>query len=84
MAKHTRHIAHLVASLRSMALVIAVLGGCGFYAGAQVIINGEKAFADGGSNLLLYSLPKSAFGEDFTAFVQVDTSSHWHNISIAG
>lgn len=84
MAKHIRHIAHLVASLRSMALVIAVLGGCGFYAGAQVIINGEKAFADGGSNLLLYSLPKSAFGEDFTAVVQVDTSSHWHNISIAG
>ena len=34
--------------------------------------------------MLLYSLPQSAFGDDFTAQVQVDTASHWHNITVAG
>ncbi len=77
------HISILAASLRSIALV-AVLAWCGFSGGAQVIINGVRVFADEGSNMLLYSLPREAFGSDFTAVVQVDTASHWHNITIAG
>ena len=77
------HISLLAASLRSIALVV-VLAWCGFSGGAQVIINGVRAFADEGSNMLLYSLPREAFGSDFTAVVQVDTASHWHNITIAG
>ena len=77
------HISLLAASLRSIALV-AVLAWCSFSGGAQVIINGVRAFADEGSNMLLYSLPREAFGSDFTAVVQVDTASHWHNITIAG
>lgn len=78
------YIARFAVWLRGMALVVAVLGACCFTAGAQVIINGVRAFADNGSNILLYSLPQSTFGTDFTAVVQVDTASHWRNISIAG
>ena len=73
----------MAASLRGMALA-AVLACCGFSVGAQVIINGVRAFSDEGSNMLLYSLPREAFGTDFTAVVQVDTASHWHNITVAG
>ena len=69
---------------RGMAIVVAVLGWCGLGAGAQVIINGVRAFADEGSNMLLYSVPQSTFGGDFTAAVQIDTASHWHNVTVAG
>ncbi|MBP5687694.1 MAG: CotH kinase family protein [Muribaculaceae bacterium] len=84
MDNYRRHIARIAAWLRGMALVVAMLCGCVFSAGAQVIINGVRAFTDEGSNMLLYSLPQSAFGDDFTAQVQVDTASHWHNITVAG
>lgn len=83
MDNNRSHISLLAASLRCMAIIV-VLAWCGFGAGAQVIINGVKAFADEGSNILLYSIPKSAFGSDFTAVVQVDTASQWHNITVAG
>lgn len=86
MDNYRGHIARLAALLRGMALVGVVLVWCGFGAGAgaQVIINGVRAFADEGSNMLLYSVPQSTFGGDFTAVVQVDTASHWRNISVAG
>lgn len=77
------HIAHLAASLRSIALVV-VLAWCDFSASGQLIINGVKAFVDEGSNMLLYSVPQSTFGRDFTAVVKVDTASHWNNVTIAG
>ncbi|MBR5119065.1 MAG: CotH kinase family protein [Muribaculaceae bacterium] len=84
MDNYRRHIARIAAWLRGMALVVAMLCGCVFSAGAQVIINGVRAFTDEGSNMLLYSLPESTFGDDFTGQVQVDTASHWHNITVAG
>ncbi len=77
-------MARLAASFRGMALVVAVLLWCGFSVDAQVIINGVRPFADEGSNMLLYSVPKSTFGTDFTAQVQVDTASNWQNITVAG
>ncbi len=78
------NISRLAVLLRGMAIVVAVLGWCGFSAGAQVIINGVRPFADEGSNMLLYSIPKSTFGNDFAAQVQVDTAYDWHNITVAG
>lgn len=77
------HIAHFAVSLRSMALV-AVLAWCNFSTSGQVIINGVKAFVDEGSNMLLYSVPQSTFGSDFIAVVEVDTASHWSNLTITG
>ncbi|MBO4722093.1 MAG: CotH kinase family protein [Muribaculaceae bacterium] len=84
MENYRCHIARLAASLRGMALLVVVLWWYGFSVGAQVIINGVRAFADEGSNMLLYSVPQSTFGSDFTARVQVDTASNWHNITVAG
>ena len=84
MAKVTGYISRLAAWFRGMALVCAVLGWCGFNAAAQVFINGLRAFADESSNILLYSVPQSVFGSDFTAEVQVDTASHWQNVVVAG
>ncbi len=81
---YRRHIAHFAAVLRCMALVVAVLVLCDFSAGAQVIINGVRAFADEGSNMLLYSVPESTFGGNFTALLQVDSASHWTNVTVAG
>ena len=80
------HIAFRVALLRCIAVVCVALCECGFSfrAGAQVIINGVKAFVDESSNMLLYSVPQSVFGGDFTAEVQVDTASHWQNVVVAG
>lgn len=83
MVKHTRYIARLAASPRCMAILVAMLCWC-FSVGAQVIINGVRAFADEGSNMLLYSVPQSTYGGDFTAVVQVDTASHWNNVTVAG
>ncbi len=84
MDKHSRHISLREHLFRGMALMVAVLWWCALSAGAQVIINGLRTFADEGNNTLLYSVPQSVFGSDFTAVVQVDTASHWRNISVAG
>jgi len=67
-----------------VAAVVAVLLQRGFVADAQVIINGVEAFSDVNSNVLLYSVPESMFGDDFTAVVQVDPKSGWHNVTVNG
>ena len=50
----------------------------------QVLINGKPAFSDNVSNIILYPLSQESFGHDFTAVVQVDTTTHWHNITVNG
>ena len=49
-----------------------------------MIINGKPAFSDTLSNIILYPIPQECFGNDFTAVVQVDTASLWHNITVNG
>ena len=57
---------------------------CAQAAHSQLILNGKPAFSDSLSNILLYPIPQESFGNDFTAVVQVDTASQWHNISVNG
>lgn len=57
---------------------------CALAAHSQLIINGKPAFSDSLSNIILYPIPQESFDNDFTAVVQVDTTSQWHNISVNG
>lgn len=66
------------------AMVLAVWLLTVITAQAQVIINGNRAFSDNCSNIILYSIPQECFGNDFTAVVQVDTACHWRNITVNG
>jgi hypothetical protein len=68
---------HLMTVLAALVLTAAI-------AHSQVIIDGKPAFSDSLSNVILYSIPQQYFGHDFTAIVQVDTATHWHNITVSG
>lgn len=67
-----------------MAIVVTMIAMCALDAGAQLIINGVKAFSDKNSNIILYSIPQEKFGDDFTAVVQVDTAAGWSNVTVNG
>ena len=69
---------------RHIALVLVVILLFPAAAHSQVTLNGKPAFSDSLSNILLYPIPQECFGEDFTAVVQVDTATHWHNITVNG
>ncbi|MBR6490573.1 MAG: CotH kinase family protein [Muribaculaceae bacterium] len=73
------HIVHLAAILTFVACSV-----CVFDAGAQLYLNHTPAFTDNTSNVILFSIPKERFGDDFTAVVQVDTASGWRNITVNG
>jgi hypothetical protein len=49
---------------------------------SQVIIDGKRAFSDSASDIILYCIPQECFGHDFTATVQIDSASHWSNVTI--
>ena len=63
--------------------MVAMIVMCGM-AGAQLYVNGVPAVGDNGSNIIICPVPREAYGSDFTAVVQVDTASHWHNITVNG
>ena len=63
--------------------MVAMIVLCGM-ADAQLYVNGVPAVGDNGSNIIICPVPREAYGSDFTAVVQVDTASHWHNITVNG
>ena len=75
------HIAQVVKRLTMTMVAMIVM--CGM-AGAQLYVNGVPAVGDNGSNIIICPVPREAYGSDFTAVVQVDTASHWHNITVNG
>ena len=75
------HIA--LSSRRLAATTVALILLCGL-SNAQLYINGVPAVSDNGSNILIYSVPREAYGSDFTALVQADTTCQWHNITVNG
>ncbi len=77
------HIAKLTVFL-CQAIMLGALSLCPAIASGQIFINGNSTFSDSLSNTILYSLPQESFGQDLTATVQVDTASHWQDITVAG
>ncbi|MBR5085530.1 MAG: CotH kinase family protein [Muribaculaceae bacterium] len=80
MSSTLRHIARYVCQW----LMLAMLSLCPLQGASQLYIDGKPAFSDSTSNIILYSLPKECFGNDFTATVQLDTATHWNNITVNG
>ena len=68
----------------SQCMALAMLLLCSLQGLGQLYIDGRQAMADTQSNILLYTIPRECFGHDFTAIVQVDTTSQWSNISVNG
>ena len=68
--------------LAAMLVACALL--CPVESRAQLYLNGTPAFVDNTSSVILFSIPQESYGEDFTATVQVDPSSGWHNITVNG
>lgn len=65
-------------------LFLAIVLVCCNYADAQLLINGVPTFSDDNSNIILCTIGKEQFGENYTAVIKADIMSCWDNITVNG